>query len=89
MKIILFVTGLLLLLLSLSLLNADIVEDIGIEMIFIEGGSFQMGNVWGVGNVNDDEFPVHEVTLSDYYLSATEVTNAQYCKFLNEEGESD
>ncbi len=61
-------------------------EASGIEMVNIDGGTFEMGDVWGYENAYDDEYPVHIVTLSDYYLSATEVTNAQYCAFLNEVG---
>ncbi len=50
------------------------------DKIFVENGSFQMGN--GDGNVN--EMPVHEVKIErSYYLSKQEVTNAEYCKFLN------
>ncbi|MEM9723092.1 MAG: SUMF1/EgtB/PvdO family nonheme iron enzyme, partial [Bacteroidota bacterium] len=48
-------------------------------MIFIQGGSFQMGSEEG----DDDERPVHEVTVSDFYLAETEVTNAQYLAFAN------
>ena len=33
-----------------------------------------------------DATPVHSVTLSNFYLAATETTNAQYCAFLNEKG---
>lgn len=47
--------------------------------VFVEGGDFQMGNILG----DDDEKPVHMVTLDNYFISSKEVTNAQYCKFLN------
>ncbi len=43
-----------------------------IQMVFVKGGCFQMGDFSGVGD--DDELPVHEVCVSDYYLSETEVT---------------
>ncbi len=32
----------------------------------------------------DNEKPVHQVKLSNFYISKTEVTNAQYAQFLNE-----
>jgi formylglycine-generating enzyme required for sulfatase activity len=43
-----------------------------IKMISVNGGCFQMGDFAGIGD--DDERPVHEVCVSDYYLSETEVT---------------
>ena len=43
-------------------------------MIFIKGGTFQMG--YTEGNVNAT--PVHSVTVSDFYLAKTEVTQAQW-----------
>ncbi|WP_349314286.1 SUMF1/EgtB/PvdO family nonheme iron enzyme [Chitinophaga sp. MM2321] len=48
--------------------------------VFVEGGDFEMGNILG----EDDEKPVHMVTLENYFIAAKEVTNTQYCKFLNE-----
>ncbi|GAG55754.1 unnamed protein product, partial [marine sediment metagenome] len=35
---------------------------------------------------DDDEKPVHSLYLDAYYIDKYEVTNAQFCKFLNEEG---
>lgn len=43
-------------------------------MILIPGGTFKMGSLIGDSN----EQPVHEVTLSSFYLDKFEVTNAQY-----------
>lgn len=44
------------------------------RMIFIKGGTFQMGDA----NGRDDAKPVHTVVLSDFYLGETEVTQAQW-----------
>ena len=44
------------------------------EMVFIAGTTFKMG----VQNGALDEKPVHDVTLSDYWIDAYEVTNGQY-----------
>jgi formylglycine-generating enzyme required for sulfatase activity len=44
------------------------------QMIRIPGGTFQMGSEEG----GSDEEPVHTVTLSDFYLGETEVTQAQW-----------
>lgn len=48
------------------------INGVSYKMVFVEGGSFYMGS-------NDfesegDERPIHKVTLSDYYIGATEVT---------------
>jgi formylglycine-generating enzyme required for sulfatase activity len=56
--------------------------DIEPEMVRIPGGTFRMGS----NNGNDEEKPVHRVTVSDFYMGKYEVTNAQYCAFLNEKG---
>lgn len=52
----------------------------GVEMVFVEGGSFEMGSE----DYEKDERPVHSVKVSNYYLSKYEVTNAQFCAFLND-----
>ena len=50
-------------------------------MVYIPGGTFQMGDSFSEGG--PDEQPVHSVTLSPYYMNRYEVTNKQYCDFLN------
>ncbi|EDM78150.1 peptidase C14, caspase catalytic subunit p20, partial [Plesiocystis pacifica SIR-1] len=52
----------------------------GIELVRIKGGTFLMGSPEGEGD--DAEHPQHEVTLDDFYLARTEVTNAQYARYL-------
>lgn len=50
------------------------VEGVGFEMIFVEGGTFTMGaNIEQTAPL-DNERPLHEVKLSDYYIGETEVT---------------
>lgn len=46
------------------------VNGVSFKMIKVSGGTFQMGKS-ADGN---DETPVHDVTLSDYYIGQTEVT---------------
>ena len=44
------------------------------EMVFVEGGTFQMGSSSG----DSDEKPVHTVTLSSFNIGKYEVTQAQW-----------
>ena len=49
--------------------------DLEPEMILVQGGTFTMGCTWEqVGDCYADELPVHQVTLSDYYIGKYEVT---------------
>ncbi len=51
------------------------VNGVTFTMIAVEGDTFQMGATSEQGSdVNSDEKPVHNVTLSDYYIGETEVT---------------
>lgn len=49
------------------------------EMVFVKGGTFQMGSKDG----DSDEKPVHSVTLSDFFIDKYEVTVKQYREFCN------
>ena len=51
------------------------------SMVLIPGGSFQMGDTFNEGFI--DEIPVHSVYVSAFYIDAYEVTNAQYAAGLN------
>ncbi len=44
------------------------------EMVFVRGGKFLMGSNLG----GEDERPVHEVFLNDFYIGKFEVTQAQW-----------
>ncbi|MEN6307981.1 MAG: SUMF1/EgtB/PvdO family nonheme iron enzyme [Anaerohalosphaeraceae bacterium] len=57
-------------------------DGVPIDMVYLPGGTFQMGNsISGEGYSN--ELPVHAVTLSPFYMGKYEITNDQYCDFLN------
>ena len=59
--------------------GATLTADYGMEFVFVEGGTFQMGATSEQGaDAYDDEKPVHSVTLSDYYIGKYEVTQAQW-----------
>lgn len=53
-------------------------------MIKVNGGSFIMGDVTGIGQ--DDEQPTHKVTLSAFNIAATETTVLQWKVFCNATG---
>ncbi len=53
-----------------------------LEWVNVSGGTFQMGSNSG----DNDEQPIHTVTLSSYEITKYEVTNGQYCEFLNDIG---
>ncbi|HON65899.1 MAG TPA: SUMF1/EgtB/PvdO family nonheme iron enzyme [Phycisphaerae bacterium] len=54
----------------------------GAKMILVPAGPFIMGS----GEGNPDETPPHQRELPAFYLDATEVTGAQYARYLQETG---
>ena len=51
------------------------VHGVVFKMVKVAGGTFQMGATSEQGSdAENDEYPVHSVTLSDYYIGQTEVT---------------
>jgi formylglycine-generating enzyme required for sulfatase activity len=54
----------------------------GIEMVFVPGGRFMMGDLFGDGLENEQ--PVHEVLLSDFYIGKYPVTQAQWVLLMGE-----
>ena len=53
-------------------------------MVWIPAGTFEMGG--DNDQAREDEFPKHLVKLNGFYMDVTEVTNAQFSKFVNETG---
>ncbi len=49
-------------------------------MVFIASGSFEMGG--DNEQASPDEYPKHKVTIDAFYMDVTEVTNAQFQKFV-------
>ncbi len=56
----------------------------GPEMVWIPAGSFQMGDIQGDGD--DDEKPVHEVSVDRFAIGKYQVTFEQYDKFAEATG---
>lgn len=52
---------------------------LGIDMVAIKGGQFEMGSKKGRAG----EKPVHKVTVDSFHISETEITQAQFLLFLN------
>ncbi len=50
------------------------------DMVPVEGGVFDMGDTFGDGD--DDEKPVHKVTLSSFEIGKTEVTQSQWVSVM-------
>ena len=55
--------------------NTFTVNGVSFDMVYVEGGTFDMGATSEQGSdAYDNEYPVHSVTLSDYYIGKCEVT---------------
>jgi len=50
-------------------------------MVLIPGGEFEMGDHFNEGSSNEQ--PVHDVYVDSFYMDVYEVTNQQYCDYLN------
>ena len=55
------------------------------SFVRIPGGSFSMGDHFNFVDPDhpSDEIPLHNVTISAFYMSTTLVTNAEYAAYLN------
>jgi formylglycine-generating enzyme required for sulfatase activity len=58
----------------------------GMVMVYVPGGTFQMGSDKDDADAKPDELPSHAVTLDGFWMDQTEVTNAQFVAFLNAHG---
>ncbi len=47
-------------------------------MVYVPGGSFKMGS-----HEQDDEKPIHDVSVGSFYIGKYEVTNKQFKKFVD------
>ena len=60
-----------------SVITIPVKDGVNIEMVKVEAGSFNMGATPEMENPNEDEKPVHLVTLTNnYYIGKYEVTQA-------------
>jgi len=59
----------------------------GPEMVMIPAGRFRMGDIQGVG-YDDDEQPVHSVSVKRFAMGSYEITFAEYDRFAKATGQT-
>ena len=69
--------------------TVDYVENafgLNLHMVYVKGGSFEMGATPEQGNdAYADEFPVHTVTLDDFFIGKYEITQWQWMMLMGAE----
>jgi len=60
-------------------------KEVSVNFVFVKGGTFEMGDLWGMG-FSTDEKPVHVVHVKSFWISDCEITNEMFADFLNEAG---
>ncbi len=82
-------------LLLASIVNGEKGKDVQvpIEMVFVKGGCYQMGDLFGDRESDEkavhkvsEEKPVHEVCVDDFYMGKYEVTVGEFKEFVNATG---
>ncbi len=63
-------------------ITLTVVEKTLFNMVFIPGGTFEMGCGSWTSRCNNDEKPVHTVTVSSFYMSSTEVTQKLWVSIM-------
>lgn len=59
-----------------------VVDSVRFDMVLVEGGKFTMGATAEQTGYSDDEHPLQEVELSDFYIADTEVTQALWTTIM-------
>ncbi|MDB5120770.1 MAG: formylglycine-rating enzyme family protein [Sphingobacteriales bacterium] len=67
-----------------SAINKPVTDNTHPGMIWIPGGDFAQGG--DNEQASEDEYPKHHVTLNGYWIDETEVTNAEFARFVKETG---
>jgi formylglycine-generating enzyme required for sulfatase activity/WD40 repeat protein len=65
--------------------SVDISPFSGIERVYVPAGDFLRGSTDADSQALDDEKPQKTITLDAFWIDKTEVTNAMFAAFLNEE----
>ena len=68
----------------------ETVSGVKFDMVYVKGGTFSMGATEEQGSEDpgEDEYPVHSVTLSDYYIGKCEVTQGLWKAVMNNDNPS-
>lgn len=70
-----------------SVLTVQVTEGVNVEMVWVKGGTFTMGNnetPKGVKLTYEASRPEHKVTVGDYYIGRFEVTQALWTAVMGE-----
>ncbi len=59
-------------------------DSLHIQWALVPGGEFIMGCGFWSEDCGSDEDPLHKVILPEFFISTTEITNSQFCIFLND-----
>lgn len=68
---------------KIAVLKTVIVNGVSFDMMPVEGGTFMMGAASGEFEAMSYESPQHKVTLSDYFIGLTEVTQEMWHSVMN------
>jgi formylglycine-generating enzyme required for sulfatase activity len=71
---------------QIKVTKTEILPDRTIDFVFVEGGSFLMGDVFGDGPQLIPETPVHTVELGPFFIGKYEITVADFREFTEETG---
>lgn len=67
--------------------DRDVVRDAIRDLVYVEGGTFMMGDE--LDEAFENERPVHNVTVSSFYIGKTEVTQALWSAVMGTRGGDD
>lgn len=68
---------------ALMLLNANVISaNTEMEFVFVKGGCYRMGDIFGDGE--PDEKPSHEVCVDGFYIGKYEVTQGQWKEIMGD-----
>jgi formylglycine-generating enzyme required for sulfatase activity len=71
---------------TVQVIATKLLEPSGITMVYVPAGEFLMGCADSDPLAHNDEKPQHHVYLDGYWIGQTEVTNAQYRRFIEAGG---